>query len=456
MTLFPLELFNAHICLVDGDKNRQLTYGDVKTESEKIASLLRKEKSLIFLFCQNLMEDVIAYIGAMNAGHVVCLLDSEMPDAFRFKLIEIYKPLYLIENGEPKQKSQQGYLSIFSDLISIEQLEKFEETPKLHDKLKLLLTTSGTTGNPKLIRLSNDNLISNAKSIIEYLKITSNERAIASLPFHYSYGLSVLHTHLLAGASIVLTKSSVVQDNFWEHVRKFKCTSFAGVPYLYKLMDRVGFDKMDLPDLKNMTQAGGALDKPLILKFHEIMKKKGGHFFTMYGQTEATARISYLPPSMLPKKAGSIGIAIPQGVLSLVQGELVYEGPNVMLGYAREPSDLAKGDELKGKLFTGDLGYFDEDHIFYLSGRLKRISKVYGLRINLDDIEKELNQFGAVAVTSVDNQIDIFIEQNELDISEKCVEHLSVLYKLNRGAFKTHVLTSLPRTSSGKVDYAKL
>lgn len=436
MTLFPLESFKERICLIDGDNNRFLTYSDVKSLSEKSSGFLRKEKSLIFLFCRNLVDDVIAYIGAINAGHVVCLLDAEMSQVFKDELISLYKPCYVIDNGVCR--------------------ETFNETLTLHPDLQLLLTTSGTTGNPKLIRLSKKNILSNATSIVEYLNITANERAIASLPFHYSYGLSVLHSHLLAGACLVLTKSSVVQENFWEIFKKYDCTSIAGVPYLYKLLDRIGFEKMDLPHLKTMTVAGGALEKSLILKYDEIMKKKGGQFFTMYGQTEATARIAYLPPIKLPTKAGAIGIAIPKGFLSLLDGELVYEGPNVMLGYATKPSDLAKGDELHGKLFTGDLGYFDEDHIFYLTGRLKRISKVYGLRINLDDIEKELNQFGTIAVTSKDNMIDLFFEPSASGIEEKCVQYLCSLYKLHPNTFSTHLIESLPRTSSGKIDYGKL
>lgn len=439
--------------LIDGDSGQILTYQDLQIAGKAFPI---QGRSLIFLFCKNCLEDIAAYICAMNGGMVVCLLDGHMHDAFKQHLVSLYAPDYIYSAADASDWKDYQKIS-----TTIYQSKK--DGPLLNEKLQLLLTTSGTTGNPKLIRLSKENLVSNAKSIIDFLEIDSNERAIASLPFHYSYGLSVLHSHLLAGASLVLTQSSVAQKPFWEVLKKFGCSSLAGVPYTYKVMERIGFLEMDLPSLRTLTQAGGKLDAASIVKFHQKIKR----FFVMYGQTEATARIAFLPPAYLPEKASAIGKAIPGGFLKIVadqtevttpkaEGELVYCGSNVMLGYAKEPGDLAKGDELGGVLHTEDVGYFDEEGIFYVSGRMKRISKVYGWRLNLDDIEQELSLFGNAAATTTEDQIIIYLENATEELCRKCVSHLATLYEIHPSTFRCLPIAQLPRTSAGKVDYKKL
>ena len=299
------------------------------------------------------------------------------------------------------------------------------------------------------------------------LEINPEEKAIGTLPFHYSYGLSVLHSHLLAGASVVLTPHSVVQEGFWETLNRLGCTSFAGVPYIYQMLDRIGFEGLSCPTLRTLTQAGGRLSAPLIIKFHAIMNKKNGRFFTMYGQTEATARIAYLPPAYLPEKAGAIGIPIPGGKLQIfdgereikesqIEGELVYTGDNVMLGYAEKPEDLALGDKLQGILRTGDLGYRDSDGIYYLTGRLKRFCKIYGQRINLQEIESAASAFGEVAATSDDLTIRLYYEKESKFDTEKCIAFLAGRYHLALSVFECKGIAHWPLTASGKIDYTNL
>lgn len=466
MSLFPLASFSDRVAIIDGDNGNVTTYAQLLRELEQVLELKDFPKPLIFHFLQNRVDDVIAYVGAINAGFVVCLLDSNMPEKFKRQLVELYCPHYVFDAS--LQTQWKGFKRIKSiGTLSIFQQLDAKNSPSLNPKLQLLLATSGTTGNPKLIRLSKENLLSNAHSINKYLQITHSERAIASLPFHYSYGLSVLNTHLLAGASVVVTQSSVAQKPFWDIINSFQCTSLAGVPYTYKLMDRLGIDKLEIPSLHTLTQAGGKLESELVKKFHAYMRRRNGQFFVMYGQTEATARIAYLPPKYLPEKAAAIGVAIPNGKLQIFEnddevttpkkiGELVYQGPNVMLGYSNSPSDLSKGDELQGKLHTGDLGYFDEEGIFYVTGRLKRISKVYGLRINLDDLETSLANFGNIAVTTTDSEIFIFVENGSPEICEKCIQQTSELYQLHPSTFKCKSVSKIPRTSSGKIDYQQL
>lgn len=418
--LFPLDPYADRVALIDADEGRKITYGALARCGEQLQDAIALPRALAFLFTHNGWQEVAAYLALMNAEHAVCLLDALLDDSFIDGLLKIYRPHLILG---PVQRQWKGYQQIASPLSGLQVLRRIilEESPRLHPDLRLLLTTSGTTGSPKMIRLSARNILSNATAISAYLNIDSNERALASLPIHYSYGLSVLHTHLLAGATLMLTQKSVVQAEFWKSAQEYGGTSFAGVPYTYSLLDRIGFQTFTLPRLKTMTQAGGALARELVLKFHQLMLERGGRFFVMYGQTEATARMAYLPPERLPEKVGAIGKPIPGCLLKIFDGakpitvpyqagEIVCEGPNVMLGYASRAEDLSEGDQLKGVLRTGDLGYFDEEGLFTLTGRSKRISKVYGYRINLDEIEALLRPLGAVAVTSDDQQIFLHIE----------------------------------------------
>jgi len=224
----------------------------------------------------------------------------------------------------------------------------------------LLLTTSGSTGSPKLVRLSAKNLQSNAAAIAEYLGLTREERAITVLPMNYTYGLSVINSHLHSGARILLTNAPVIQKPFWEFFHLQEATSLVGVPYTYAMYHRMGLFKMELPSLRYMTQAGGKLPAAMVKEFAQWARTRGIRFFVMYGQTEATARMSYLPPDRVIEKTASVGVAIPGGRFSIldannreitqsgVDGELVYRGPNVSLGYAESRADLEKEDENNG------------------------------------------------------------------------------------------------------------
>jgi long-chain acyl-CoA synthetase len=466
LPFFPLKEWGDHIALIDGDRQRSTTYADLVQFQENLSTLLPPQRHLAFIFCENRESEVAAYLTAINRGDVVCLMDGRLDEEMKRSLIQCYEPESIMSSKGPSYPDYDRQ-ELFDRELILWRRHNLEQKYTLHPQLQLLLSTSGTTGSPKMIRLSRDNLWSNAMAIKAYLEIGSDERAMASLPIHYSYGLSVLHTHLLSGASLVLTQSSVVQAPFWQLMRQYQCTSLAGVPYTYALLDRVGFDPAEFPDLRTLTQAGGGLEKELVLKFFYTMQRKGGHFYVMYGQTEATARIAYLPPLWLPTKVGSIGQAIPGGILQIlddqqlvsspyVEGELVYQGLNVMMGYAECRQDLERGDENQGILHTGDLGYFDEDGLFYVTGRLKRISKVFGYRINLDEIETLLRPYAQVAATTDDRQIYLYFEQGDSALFEQCIQQLSHRYHLHPTIFVCQQLSSFPRTAVGKIDYPKL
>lgn len=362
--------FSDKIALVDSLSGKSLTYFNLNEEAKKIAKKLQAdEKGLIFLFTSNNAESVITYIAALQSGKAILLLDEKLNEEIRSGLIETYRPEFIVTSDD---HSPVGYF----EEIKYESLAFYKRElkiqSKIHSELAVLLSTSGTTGSPKLVRLAYKNIQANAESIAQYLEINSDEKPITTLPMNYSYGLSVINSHLLKGSTIILTEKTVFFRDFWDLFNFYNCTSFAGVPYTYTMLKRINFDKIELPTLKYFTQAGGKLSEEFIRFFSDYAQQKHVNFFVMYGQTEATARISYVPADKLSEKIGSIGISIPGGELKIMNdkteitkpnevGEIVYKGDNVMFGYAESRNDLSKNDELNGMLFTGDLGYKDAD-----------------------------------------------------------------------------------------------
>lgn len=408
---------------------------------------LSSQKELVFILCTNTIDILDAYVSAMNSEHAVMLLSSDINSELLADIIAKYKPKWIVGI-----KTFEGYALENGLLTRVE----FREA-KLHKDLAVLLSTSGTTGSPKFVRLSYENLRVNAHSIITYLAIGENERAVMNLPLSYSYGMSIVNSHLLAGSSILLTDQSVLEKSFWDFVREQKATSIAGVPFTYQMLQRIGFMKMDLPHLKTLTQAGGRLNEKLVKSFAEYAQQQNKSFYVMYGQTEAAPRMSYIPSHKVFEKADTIGIAIPGGELSIdaETSELIYRGANVMMGYAECLEDLAKGDEMGGVLHTGDTATIDEDGYFIITGRVKRFIKLFGLRINLDDVEKKLETefHTTVACTGNDDKLIIVIEHEEfVDAVKVAIERL---YKLHKTAYKVMV-HEIPRFANGKTDYTIL
>lgn len=334
-----------------------------------------------------------------------------------------------------------------------------------HAELALLLGTSGSTGDAKMVRLTAANLRENARAIASYLSLGPGETAAQSLPMHYSYGLSVLNSHLLAGAAVQLSGHSFMRPEFWSEARAAGCTSFAGVPYMYETLQRLRMNPCDVPTLRTLTQAGGHLRVEVARHFHELTQRVAGRFFVMYGQTEATARIAYVPPERLADKLGGIGVAIPGGRLWLepVDGDaavqqLHYAGPNVMMGYAQGPEDLARGDEMGGRLATGDLAEVDVDGFFRLTGRLARFAKLFGKRVNLASVEHELeSRFGVrVAVVEGAECLRVFLETSAEALPGEARAHLARGLGVPPPAVQCMRLQAIPLTASGKKDYKAL
>jgi long-subunit acyl-CoA synthetase (AMP-forming) len=323
------------------------------------------------------------------------------------------------------------------------------------EPLAVLLGTSGSTGTPQYVRLSSANIDANAAQIVEALGIGPGERAVQSLPLHYSYGLSVLNSHLLAGATVVFPGTSPLRPRFWEVMRDNACTSLAGVPYTYTLLSRIGFEKITLPDLRTLTQAGGRMEPDQVVRFGRLAADRGARLVVMYGQTEATARIACVPPERVLEKPDRIGVAVPRGELSLApDGELLYRGPNVMLGYARGREELAAGDVNQGELATGDLAQVDADGFYSIVGRKRRVTKLAGRRVNLDELETLLAPHGQIAAVEVGGQL-VLVRAGGGPGGELS-RHARELLGVPTRFIRVLDVGPLPRTSSGKTDYAAL
>lgn len=449
------------------EDGRQISYNELNKLCYTFQEMLSPESFLIII-CSNTWECIAGYVGSLLGSHVPLLLSQDTDFAMLSGFLEAYRPAYVWARKNELARElidKRSFLQRF-EMGDYVLLKTTYEKIVLHQELALLLTTSGTTGNLKTVRLSKKNLLSNTQSICEYLKIRESHRAITTLPMNYTYGLSVINTHFYGGASVLLTERSVIDRKFWEFFRKYQGTSLAGVPYTYELFRRMGIKKMDLPSLRVMTQAGGALKEREWSYLSQYSEEHNFQFFVMYGQTEATARISYLPPEKMKKKKGSIGNAIPGGKLYVVneagkkiehpheEGQIVYEGPNVMMGYAVAFEELAQGDEQHGRLCTGDIGYYDEEGDFYVTGRINRFTKIYGKRINLDDVESMLcGKMGCQAVCIGRGDDLILIHEGGADEEKTGIEELWNRYGIGRKNIVAIKAKQIPHTTSGKIDY---
>jgi long-chain acyl-CoA synthetase len=406
---------------------------------------LNEPQQLVLLKCYNTVDTVVAYLACLYSNNPVLLVDGLLNEQLTNALIEQFEPNFICDGAFAAQASDKVH--------------------QFNPDLALLMSTSGSTGSAKLVMLSRENVAANAHSISLALQLQSDAVAISSLPLHYSYGLSVLHSHLFCGGAMVITDDSLMTRPFWQLFKQHQVSSLNCVTYLLEILEKLRFASMTLPSLKSITHAGGKISAALASKFASWCEDKQAQLFLMYGQTEATARISCLDPQLTASKPGSIGKAIDGGSLGLIDdngqplekpgdcGELVYRGPNVMLGYAQTAADLVlcKGSSI---LKTGDIARFDQQGYFYIVGRLKRFIKLYGLRLNLDQIEQFLQQQGHRCFCGGNDQKLMVATLN--DDSTEITTALSQTYRINVNAIEVFQIDEPVNTSSGKTDYQQL
>lgn len=401
------------------------------------------------LQCRNNLTSVVAYLSCLRHQRPLLLLDPQLPAA---QLDELTRKLEIValidEQGEMTRVSTSAFRS--------------------RADLALLLSTSGSTGSPKSVMLSQANLQANALAISQYLPMLDTDTAITSLPLHYSYGLSVLNSHLFIGAKIVLTDYSVMNKEFWQLVNQHQVSSLAGVPFSYQMLKTLRFERLPLPALRYLTQAGGKLTPELASYVQQLSQQKPIPIYLMYGQTEATARIAYLAPEYLPNHADCIGHAIPDGELllrepqdraviekPLTAGELCYRGANVMLGYATNSAELRSTQQID-ELATGDLAERLPNGLYRIVGRLNRMLKLQGKRWTLDHLEATFSSLGLKVVCTGRDDL-LVIGAIDPDVASNAPAQISSYLQqqlhLHPSLFKVLLLRDIPYTSSGKIHY---
>lgn len=451
------------VAIID-DCDKKMSYGELTSLAKEMKNVLL-ERELVFCLCKNVCASLAGFI-ALYDNHDVCLLLSSSIDKSLLQTLDdIYQPSYYWRAKEPLS-SDDDEVCFSYDGYSLYKTR--HTSTALHPNLSMLMTTSGTTGSPKLVRYKYGNIEHNAKNVARVFGWTADERGIIDLPMQYTMGLNVICSHLYAGASVLLTSYSLMNPLFWKFVKTYQGTNFTGVPFSYEILKKLKFLAMDLPFLKTMAEGGGKLSDDLFTSFAQFAENSGKRFFATFGTTETSARLAYLNPKEATTHCGSIGKAIPEGKLYIVddsgntiiesdkEGELVYEGPNVTMGYATESKDLSKGEEFDGIYHTGDLAKMDIEGNFYIVGRKKRFLKLYGLRVSLDQVERMVSdEFHiACACTGDDNIMDIYIEEESF--TEKVLSFVSEKTGLMKKSFSVHAITSIPRFESGKINYKQL
>lgn len=453
----------SRIAAVD-DSGRRVTYGDL-VDFAKLYGKVLPRRTLIFILSENSIGSLLGYVAALSNRIVPLILSAKTEYGLYQNLYSLYCPEY-----QWMPKSKQGELGgevVFEAWDYV--LVKTDLTaPQLYGDLSLLLPTSGSTGSPKLVRHSYRNIEANAENVKNLFGLTESERAMAILPMHYTMGLSVIASHLRAGAMLILSGKSLLDAGFWKLLKEEHATSFTGVPYSYELLMKLRFTRMNLPDLKIITQGGGKLTPEMFSALAKYAEDNGKKFIPTYGQSECTARMAYLPPELAATKVCSIGIAEPGGKLSLIEddgretfegegtGEMVYRGENVTLGYATCPEDLMKGDENHGVMHTGDLARRDADGCYYIVGRLKRFLKIFGLRIGLDEIENLVKaRFNTDCLCSGTDEL-LTVNVTAKGIAGDVVNFIEGKTHLFRKCIDVVEVESIARNEAGKVILHKL
>lgn len=450
------------IALADSE-GIQATYGDILDFGVFYKKYIKK-RALLFVMNNNTVGAAMGYLGSMM-NHVVPLMLAATMDKELFEeLLCAYRPAYV---WKPVSMVTENDSVIFEKYAYAMVALGLKQYP-LYEELSLLLTTSGSTGSPKLVRHSYQNLEAQARNISAFFEMNGTERAMVDLPINYTMGLSVLNSHLYAGATALLTSLNPLSPKYWDFLRKHEVTTLTNVPYYYEILKKLKFFRMDLPHLQIISQGGGRLSDELYEECAEYAQRTGKKFIPTYGQTEGTARMAYLPAQLAQDKCGSIGRAIPNGKLYIIDeagneistsgeiGEMVYEGPNVTLGYAQRGEDLVLGDERGGVLYTGDMVKKDDDGCFYIVGRKKRFVKLWGYRVGLDECENIIKSEFEVECACVGNDECVHIYVNDEKELAEIKNYIASKTNIHSSAFAVHYIERLPRNEAGKILYSQL
>ncbi|WP_125153261.1 AMP-binding protein [Clostridium rectalis] len=462
--------------------NKKISYKQIYSKIIILEKMLRNKglnkKDSVLLISENSTFFVQCYFGIIKNGTVCVPINPNL---------SIKDICYIVESLKIKNIFiQKKFLEKLSELQNIDiyteedvnLLEK-NKNDRINmnvdiEELAVILFTSGSTAEPKGVMLTHNNLICNTNSIIKYLNLNKEDRIEVVLPFYYCYGTSLLHTHFRVGGSLVINNKFLFPETVLNDINNYKCTGFAGVPSTFQILLRMSDIKnRKFPSLRYITQAGGRMSNIFINELIQVLPRVD--IFIMYGQTEATARLSYLPPRLLKDKMGSIGRGIPGIKLKVLNkegkevktgeiGEIVAEGNNIMKGYFNDEEETKK--ILKnGCLYTGDMATVDNEGYIYILSREKNIIKSAGNRVSpkeIEDIILQINEVIECVVVGVED--DILGEAIKAFIVLKnCSINCNSIIEYCKGKLPNYkvpkyieILKSLPKNSSGKVMLKKL
>lgn len=449
--------------IVDGDGLR-VTYGDLCSFAEVFAGQVAP-RDLIFIISENCAGACAGYVAALSKGIVPLMLSHTLNKELLTNLMETYHPAYL---WAPAGYEAELPCQVTFTYWGYQLMKTGFTSPAMAPELALLLPTSGSTGSPKLVRHTLQNVEASAKAVSTAFAFNENSRGMVSLPLNFTQGLNVTTSHLYVGGTALMTKATITMRDFWNFFKAEKAESFTGVPYSYEVLDKLRFFRMDLPHLKIINQGGGRMPDTLFTKCVTYAAETGRKFIATYGSTETTSRMAYLPAEVAAEKIGSIGKALPGYKIELVDadgklitnpnedGEIIFHGANVTMGYAESAEDLCKGDERGGVYATGDLAHYDEDGYLYVVGRKARFLKLFGYRVSLDSMERRIKaSLGiACACTGTDKKMTVFVERE--DVAEDVMKILMETTNLHKQAFAVQYIESIPKNDSGKTLYSAL
>ena len=452
------------IAAIDSQGN-QLTYGQLRNFSIDAGKLMPK-RSLFFLLVENNVGGIAWTMGNIMAGNVPLILNAHLDQTLYDSLFEIYQPPYVCVPAA--MAGRFSYETVCTN-YDYTLLRTGNDACPLHEELSHLLPTSGSTGSPKLVRHKYANIEAAGLNISTFFELTDKDRPLMVLPLYYTMGLSMVFSHFYVGATVLITNLNMTDRNFWKFMKEEHATSFTGVPYSFEILNLMRFFRMDLPDLTLLTQGGGRMPRELNLKFAEFCKEHGKKWIATYGQSECTARMAWLPAKWAIEKVGSIGRAVPNGELSLIddegnpittpktEGEMCYRGKNVTMGYARKKEDLLLGDERHGFIRTGDLAYFDEDGCYYIVGRMGRFLKLFGMRVGLDECERIIKgKFPNIECACVGTDEKMLVYMTDENYKTLVKDELVARLKLVASSFDVRIINEIPKNEAGKILYAKL
>lgn len=446
------------------DNGSSISYGELSDFSPLFTKTIPK-RSIVFLMCKNNIGCLYAYVSMIENGIVPVTLSENIDKELFNNLLESYQPQFIcVDQSHVKDYflkivyREKGYVYLYTG---------YAQYP-INDKLELLMTTSGSTGSPKLVRYKQGNLTANAANVAKAWGWTQDERPICDLSMNYTMGLNVINTHLFAGAKLLLVSSNITNVKYWNFIKENTATNFTGVPFSFDLLWKLRFFRMNLPHLTTLSAGGGKLTDVMFKTIAEYARDNGKRFIASFGTTETSARIAMLEPNLALERIGSIGKAIPEGELFLLdhdgniiekveaEGELGYRGPNVTMGYAFSKDDLMLGDTFEGLYLTGDMARRDKDGFYYIVGRKSRFLKMLGYRVSLDQCENLIRTRFNIdcACSGSDDQMKIFItDESFIDSIREFISEKTGIYV---SMFQVVKVESIPRNNEGKILYSSI